>query len=176
MSTLPPGKTLRKVLLIAAIDGWSVVTVASVGALISLRIGSWIGVGVGTLLTAAGMIELHGRRRLICGNTSGITALVTAQLVILTVIVIYAVGNLLGYDEAALMAQITPEIEEALSRAQMSMHELKAMLKPIYFGLYFIVIGVTILFQGGLALYYRSRKPRIAEELRVSQSEPPPLP
>jgi hypothetical protein len=37
------------------------------------------------------------------------------------------------------------------------------------------VIGVTVLFQGGLALYYASRRAKITEALASRQTPPLPL-
>ncbi len=176
MPTVPPETALRRVLSISAIDGWSVALIAGACTVISLLVGSGIGVIVGLLVTTAGAVELHGHRRLVQGNVCGVGALVAAQVIILVTIVVYAVTNLLRYDEAALLAQLTPRHHDLLARAGLSFADLRPMLKPFYAALYSTVMGVTVLFQGGLALFYHSRKPQIAAALRAWKDGPPPLP
>jgi len=171
-----PEKTLRRILLVSAIDGWSIALFAGLCTLVSLFLGEWIGVLVGGLVTAGGVLEVRGRAALIRGESAGISGLVRAQTLILVTIWIYALLNLITYDEAAIMAQFTPELRSALSQAGMSVEDLRPMMKPAFFGFYLVVMGVTLLFQGGLALYYRSRRPAVAAALEArgaAPSEPP---
>lgn len=176
MANSPAEKTLRNVLAISAIDGWSIALFAGLCTLISLLTGGWIGVVVGGLVTAAGVLELRGRARLIRGEQSGLALLVRAQLLILGVIWLYSFENLIAFDQTALMAAVTPEMRSALSQAGVSLSDLEPLVKPVYFGLYLTVIGVTLLFQGGLALYYQSRKARVALALAERTPAPPVLP
>lgn len=151
--------------------------IAGACTVISLLVGSWIGVTVGVLVTSAGVIELRGRRRLMGRDVRGVGFLVAAQVIILATIVVYAAANLLRYDEAALIAQLTPRHHDLLARAGLSVADLRPMLKPFHLALYSTVIGVTVLFQGGLALFYHSRKPQLVQALcGASHAEPPPLP
>jgi len=50
-----PAKTLHRVLLISALDGWSVALFAGLCTVISLLLGEWIGLLVGALVTAGGV-------------------------------------------------------------------------------------------------------------------------
>jgi hypothetical protein len=165
-------------LFISALDGWSMALFAGLCTVISLLFAEWIGTGIGAVITVAGVIELRGRMRLMRGDPSGMSGLIGAQLIILAIIVAYSLGNLFTYDEAALMAQIMPKIHDALARAGMSASDLnlQPMIKPVYFCLYLTVIGATLLFQGGLALYYHSRKTKVTAALLARQSLPPELP
>jgi hypothetical protein len=128
------------------------------------------------LVTAAGVLDLRGRARLIRGEQSSLALLVRAQLLILGVIWLYSFENLIAFDQTALMAAVTPEMRSALSQAGVSLSDLEPLVKPVYFGLYLTVIGVTLLFQGGLALYYQSRKARVALALAGRNPAPPVLP
>jgi hypothetical protein len=168
-------KTLRRVLVIAGIDGWSIAAFAGLCTLISLLCGEWLGVGIGGLITTAGMIELRGRKRLMRGEADGMSGLVRAQLIILGTILLYSLENLLAYDEAAIMAQITPEIRGLVSQwLGVSISELQPLMRPVYMCVYITLSVVTVLFQGGLALYYRSCRAMVSDAL-VSQ-RPPVLP
>lgn len=174
MPDTPSEKTLLRVLLISGIDGWSITLFAGLCTLISLLLGEWIGVSIGALITAAGVLELRGRKRLIKGEADGMSGLVRAQLIILGVVLLYSLQNLLAYDETALMAQITPEMKNALSQAGIAIADFEPLIKPVYFSLYLTVIALTLLFQGGLALYYHSRRGKIVEALSARRA--PPLP
>ena len=185
MPDSPAEKSLRRVLFISAMDGWSVALFAGLCTFISLLGFEWIGIFIGGIITACGVLELRGRRQIIDGNAGGLKWLVRAQVIILVTVLLYASENLLAYNEAALLAEITPEIRNAMSQAGISFNDLRPMLKPVYFGLYLTVIGLTILFQGGLALYYQSRRTKVAaavEERRRRTSgfltplSPPVLP
>lgn len=172
MTDSPAEKTLRSVLTISAIDGWSVTLFAGFCTLVSLRFGEWVGVYVGGLITAAGVMELRGRRQLLGGNANGMNGLMRAQVIILATIGLYAFRNLLAFDEATIMEGLTPEMITALDHYGISTETLRSMLKPVYYGFYLVVIGVTLLFQGGLAFYYGSRKQKIAAALDARRGTP----
>lgn len=179
MPASPAEKNLRRVLLISAIDGWSIALFAGLCTLIALLFASWISVIIGALITAAGVIELRGRGRLVRGDPTGMSGLVGAQLIILGTIWLYSLVNLITYNEAAIVAKITPELRNALSQSGFEVEDLLPMLKPAFFGFYLVVMGVTLLFQGGLALYYHSRRPRVVAALTTPVAPhlaPPALP
>jgi hypothetical protein len=173
MSDSPAEKSLRRVLLVSAIDGWSIAVFAGLCTLVSLVFGEWVGVYIGALITGAGILELRGRTRLIKGNITGLSWLIRAQVLILAVVGLYAFRNLLAFDEAALVAEITPEIRNAMDQIGLSITDLQKLMKPVYYGLYLTVIGLTLIFQGGMALYYASRRKRITEALAARQTPPP---
>lgn len=175
MPDTPAEKSLRHVLLISAIDGWSITIVAGLCTLVSLLFAEWIGISIGATITAAGLIELRGRARLARGNIGGLDWLIRTQVLILATIGLYAFRNLLAFDEAVLLAQVTPELRNAIDQLGISMADIERLMKPIYYGIYLTVIAVTVLFQGGLALYYASRRAKITEAL-ASRSVVPPLP
>lgn len=170
-----PEQSLRRILVVSAIDGWSVALFAGLCALIALLFGGWVGVVVGGLISAAGVIELRGRAQLVQGNPRGMRGLVGAQLLILGTIWVYSLGNLITYDEARILAAFTPEARSLLSQRGLAVEDLQPMLKPAFFGFYLIVMGVTLLFQGALALYYHARREKVRLALAGRQT-PPALP
>lgn len=176
MSAAPSENTFRRVLAISAFDGWSVVIVAGLCTLAALASFSWIGLLIGTPLTAAGVLELRGRRRLTRGDASGVGLLIAAQLLILALLVVYSGWNLLHYNEAALLAQTPAYLRNQLAQAGLGIEDLRPLLKPVYRAIYLTVIAVSVLFQGGLALYYRSSKAAIIAAMNSRQITPPPLP
>jgi hypothetical protein len=176
MPDSPAEKSLRRVLLISAIDGWSITVFAGLCTLISLLFGEWVGVYIGGTITCAGIIELRGRARLLNGNLTGLSWLIGAQVLVLATIGLYAFRNLLAFDQAAIMANLTPEMREYLELSGIAVSTVESLLKPVYHALYLTVITVTLLFQGGLALFYFSRREKIGEAMDARAALPPSLP
>jgi hypothetical protein len=174
MPDSPAEKSLRRVLLISAIDGWSITVFAGLCTLLSLPFGEWVGVCIGAIVTTGGIVELRGRTRLINGDATGLSWLVRAQVLILATIWLYAFRTLLAFDQAAIMAEITPEMRDYLAMSGVALADVEALLKPVYFGFYLVVMGVTLLFQGGLALYYFSCRTNVSTALATSRADVPP--
>jgi hypothetical protein len=172
----PQEKILQRVLFISAADGWSVVMIAALGALASLAFGDLSGVGIGALVLAAGVIELRGRKKLRRRDPSGMILLVRAQLFLLAVILVYCVTRLGSFDADTMMANLTPDMQAALTEAGIKRADVVPLVKTAFYVGYGTVAIVSILFQGGLALYYRNRKAVVTEALASPPAHvPPPL-
>lgn len=166
----PAEKTLRRVLLIAVIDGWSVIGVAALGTLLALALGDLSSLVVGLLILAAGIVELRGRGQLLRRNAAGMRLLVRAQLALLAVILVYCVSRLGSFDEGLVLDNLTPDLEAMLKENGLERGDIVPAVQMMFYAAYGTVALVTVLFQGGLALYYRSRTPRVTEALAA----PPP--
>ncbi|MFA6962080.1 MAG: hypothetical protein WC205_15100 [Opitutaceae bacterium] len=165
MTDSPYEKSLRRVLFISAMDGWSISLFAGLCTLISLLFGEWIGVSIGGIITACGIFELRGRKQLTRGNIDGFKWLVRSQVFILCTVLLYASENMFAYDEATLLAGMTDDIRNALSQAGLSVEDLRPLMKPVVYGFYLIVMGVTLIFQGGLAIFYQRSRPSVVAAL-----------
>jgi len=99
------------------------------------------------------------------GEISGLDWMICAQILILATVGLYAFGSLLAFDEAAILALITPELRNAMDHVGLTISDLQLVVKPAYYGLYLTVIGVTFLFQGGLAFFYFHQRSKIVEAL-----------
>jgi len=170
--TTPPEKVLNRVLLVSAIDGWSVVTLAGFGVLLALALGDLSGAFTGLLIVTAGIIELTGRRRLLRGDPAGMKLLVRAQLFLLAVILLYCVTRLGSFDPELAMSNLTPELEAMLKENGIERADVGPAVQIVFYVVYSLVAFLSLLFQGGLILYYRSRTTRIREALAT----PPPVP
>ena len=167
----PPAKVLQRVLLVAAIDGWSIIVIAGLGTLLTLVLGDLLGVLVGLCIAAAGVIELRGRHRLQRRDPAGMKLLVRAQLFLLTVILVYCVSRLGSFDGETAMASLTPEMEAALKEAGLERADVLPLVQTVFYAVYGTVAVVSVIFQGGLTLYYRSRSDAVTAALT-----PPPEP
>ena len=172
-----PAEVLAKVLRVAGIDGFTLVFIAGGFGLVSAFATDWLGAGVGGLAAGAGLIELHGRRRLKAGDLGGVTSLVRSQLILLAIILLYVAYQLYGFDPQPLLIKV----EEALASTQRSLglevvslaesysltdKQFLELAKLTIHGAYVAVGLASILCQGGLAYYYHRREHVVAKALR----------
>ena len=181
MSEFPPEATLRRVLALSVMDGWCMSLFSGFCTLVSLLVAEWSGAVVGALVVFCGLTTLRNRRRLLQGEASGMTGLLRAQLMVILVVFVFVLENLLAFDPVAMnqklislesSSAIGGQLVNLLFACGLSVADLHPFLKPVYFGFYLIVMGGTLVFQGGLALYYLTRRAQVTEELaaRVDQS------
>ncbi len=177
-----PADVLRRVLRLSRMNGWSVAVFAGLCSLASLAFLDLVGFAVGLLVTLGGALEVVGHRRLKRRDPGGMALLVRSQFVVLGVIWAYALPRLLSFDTGYLQDQVIPNAREILSSwfgiqldAFLSQLELTpAQLVPLvhlfFVVLYGSVMLTTLIYQGGLALFYRHRRAAVETALR-----PPPL-
>lgn len=169
---VPPQKILARVLTVSAVDGWSIIAIAGLGTLLTLAFGDASGAFTGLLIVAAGCLELSGRRRLLRRDPGGMKRLVRAQLFLLAVILLYCVTRLTGFDAELAMSNLTPEMEAALKDAGVMRADILPLVQIAFYGAYSLFALVSLLLQGGLILYYRSRTARVAEALALPPQSP----
>ncbi len=172
-----PAEVLARVLRISGIDGYTLVFIAGGFGLISASCRDWLGAATGALAAGAGLIELHGRRRLRAGDSGGVGWLVRSQWVLLTVILAYVAYQLRYFDAPELLTAVEKNlatfqrrlgieptsIAHTFDLTQPQLRELATQTVHLAY----IVVGVSsILFQGGLALYYHRATQAIGKALR----------
>ena len=160
-----PEETLRRVLKVSRLDGWSVAIVAGGCSLVSLAFGDPVGVSVGLLVTLGGVLEIRGHRMLKHGNADGMRWLVRSQLVVLATIWAYAARQLLSFDTGIVRELATPDMRASLNELGLTMEDILPLVRRAFYLLYGGVMAVTLIYQGGLALYYRRRTAAVAQAL-----------
>ena len=161
----PPQLALRKVLKISRLNGWSVAIFAGLCTLISLAFGDLVGGGIGVLVVASGIMEIHGHRLLKRRDSAGLTWLVRSQLFLLSVILVYAVSQLFSFDSEYILSNLTPDLEALLKESGISRAEIVPLVQTFFRAFYGAVILATVIYQGGMAFYYRRKSPLVAEVL-----------
>jgi len=165
---LLPSERLRRVLRVARIDGTSILAVAGAFALISASFRDVNGAVIGLLVAAAGALELHGASRLRAADARGMRWLVSSQLYLMAVMLTYVACRLARPDIAALRPLVTQELADSIREANLTVDQvLLEMQRLVYLG----VAAATLLYQGGMAIYYLRRSAAVAAAL---QEESPP--
>ena len=160
-----PEEQLRRVLRTSKLNGLGVAIVAGLGALGSLAFGDLLGAMVGTLVAVGGIMELSGRKQLLHGDASGMRRLVRSQLLVLGVIVIYAVSRFASFDAESAMGNLTPEMRSEMSQAGVDLAAIVPLVRLMFYALYGSLAVVTLIYQGGLALYYRRHTKTVEQAL-----------
>lgn len=169
-----PKPTLRRVLALSLMDGCCMTIFSGFCTSLSLWLGEWSGAGVGAVVMSCGITTLCSRKRLMRGDARGMVWLLRAQLVVLAIVFLYVMENLLGYDSAEVNQRLLDLQSNSslggilfslLEQYGISVSALEPILKPLYFAVYLLVMGGTLLFQGGLALFYKTRRGQVTAEL-----------
>lgn len=172
-STTTPEQIVKRILRISGINGWCVTVAAGLSTLVSLAMTDLIAGLTGAIVAAGGITELRGRKALLQGDAAGMRKLFLAQLIVLAMIWSYAVTQLLTFDAASLVAALPEEIFAMVAEAGIDSDTLRRMIAIIHTATYGVLILATLIYQGGLALYYRHRAPLVAA---VLAARPPVMP
>jgi len=174
MSKRSPAEILRRVRRLSAVNGWSVTVVAGFSILLSAAaFGGLLGVGVGGLVLVGGLVELRGRTLLGRRDPEGLRWLVRAQVIVLGAVLTYAVSRLASFDAELALSNETPEMRALLTEAGLEAQDLGPLIRLVFYLLYGAVAVGTLIYQGGLALYYRSC--RAAVHSALTNPERPPI-
>ena len=187
--TIPPvtpqAKALKGVLRLSALDSWGIVVIGGLSLLLTLASFELMGIMVSALVLAGGVIEMRGRNALKRRDAAtGMKLLVRAQLLILTVLLVYCARCLGSFDAGYVRDELIPEanqmllatlgitLSDFLAESGMTVDELVAKVHLTFVLIYGSVAVLTLLFQGGLALYYRKRTQLVTEALAAPPQPP----
>jgi hypothetical protein len=160
-----PEKILARVLSVASLEGRSVVLIAGTSAMISLFSADSLGVVIGALAAGAGAVGLHGAKLLKAGQPRGMNWLVRGELLLLSVILVYAAIMLGRLATGGVNAVISPTMRSLYEAFGQWGPEQQREYAQVYKLTYGLVAGVSLLFQGGMALYYHRCRAVIREAL-----------
>ena len=164
--TLSPAEiSLQRVLTVSRLNGWSVIVISSLGSLLALAIGDLLSALIGLLVFSAGLMEVRGHRQLQQRDPAGLILLVRSQLFLLAVMLVYCAGRLGSFDADTALASLTPDMEVILAEAGLDKSSLLPLVRSAFFALYSAVAAITLIYQGGLALFYRSKIKPVTEAL-----------
>ena len=159
MSDLPNSdKKIRLAAIIAQMNGGSIAGFAAVCAVAVLLFGDLYGFVVGIAVSVSGGLELRGGRLLKTRDPRAITWLVGSQLYLMAVLWCYAAYNLWSFDKADPRARFSPDLKEMVLSLLPDPYMADAMITITLYATWLTLILVVLIYQGGLSLYYLSRK------------------
>jgi hypothetical protein len=168
---LLPSETLTRVLRLARFDGMGVLVVSGGVALLAASAKDVTGAVVGLIFSGAGAIELHGVGLLRSHRASGMRWLVMSQLYLVTAVLAYVASQVARPNLAPIMQFITAsplaDIYEQLAADRGV--TLKEFMLSSFYKFYFSVAVLTVIYQGGMTLYYLRR--RRAVEIALLQED-----
>jgi hypothetical protein len=168
-------KPIKKAAWIALGSAITTLMIGAVAVPFSLVWPSFSGILITVGLCAVGVVEFLGHRKLVQADPSAARFLAMNQLAFLGLIVIYCLIQMLTFSPAeAKAAAVTPEFRAALNGMPEMTRDVDNFIDKYGLlatcGFYSLVIFLSVLFQGGLAYYYFTRR----KFLEAFQRETPP--
>ena len=159
----------QKIIRISTINAWSVTFIAGTFALLSLLALSVPGVVVGVAVAAAGPLELYGQKRLETDPGQARTWMVGSQVWLMICVLSYCAWRMLSLDpdNPFVVFGDAAQVFELVAIFGIPQAYLASLFVQAFYITYGLIAALTLLFQGGLALYYRSRIGRL---MRATES------
>jgi hypothetical protein len=114
-------------------------------------------------------MEVRGHLMLKRNNIGGMRWLVASQLAVLAVIWAYAISRLLSYDDRMVREVITPKMLMSLNELGLTLADILPLVRRIVDLLYGSVLATTLIYQGGMALFYRHCTPAVNTALNPAR-------
>ena len=160
-----PTEILSKVIRVAGLDGRMVLWISGAFALISAAGHFSLGAITGLAAAGTGAMEVQGASMLSRTDARGLDWAIRAQLLMLLTILSYCVARLVTFDPVFIRSQITPEIQNYLTQQGLSIDQGIDLLRQFWIFGYIIVAVVSVIYQGGMAIYYARRRRAIDQAL-----------
>lgn len=165
-----PEVKLTRVLRLARADSIAIIACSGASLLLSLAGQNWVFAGFSALAIVAGAMEWNGLEQLRRRHLGGLHWIIGAQGCLYTVVLGYVLWRWRHFDPAAYWAEIPAPAREQLL-TQMSEAGLdpeadrELLLRTMNFVLCLVLFGVSSLYQGGLALWYRFQQEAVFSAL-----------
>jgi len=168
---LLPAEVLRRVLRTARFDGTIVLVLSGAFALIAAAAHDTTGACTGVAIAAAGAMELHGAGLLRSLDEKGMRWLIASQLFLMVFVLAYAFFRLnhasIGETKAVFRSLYTTEqldqLRSAAGEAKLTPDDALRLFNSTLWA----AVGIgTVIYQGGMSIYYRSRRAAVASALR----------
>ncbi len=142
--------------------------------------------GMGVFIIVGGVMEIMGYRRLRQRDPDGMGLLVKSQLVVLAAVWAWAVPSLVSFDPGYLQDQVIPDVRQTMADAGVNMDavlgqvglsvkQIVPLVHLFFVVLYVSIMLVTLVYQGGMAIYYHRRRDAVETALRAPPAVKLPL-
>jgi len=156
-------KAIRKAARVAGFNGWTTAAAAAFSAMFLVFDRSPVAIAITIGLAIITFNEFRGRKRLLSFDPSAATMLGWNQLGLLAMIVVYCLWSLLGTAGQADAVRAELKSYSDLDAALGTTGGFEGMVKTISYAFYGGVIALSVLFQGGNALYYFTRRRHVED-------------
>ncbi len=153
---------MARVERVGRLHGGSVLYVAGVFALLSATGGDTLGAIVGLAVAGAGAVEHHGGSMLGHGDARGLRWLLASQAGLFAAIAVYCLVRLAHLELPPIPDEMKPMLKLNAEQLGLTVDEFVAMAYRLTLKL---VLGLSVLYQGGLGLYYYSKRHVITQVL-----------
>jgi hypothetical protein len=155
-------KIVRSAARAAAWDAGITLAIGLLGLMLSLAWWSWLGILVTVGICAIGCVGLVARRLMSDAKPSAARILAVNQLAFMTLILLYCVIQMLTFSPAAARAALlSPEVVSQLRDLpgmDQALADIERSAPTMVYGFYSLVILLSVCAQGGMALYYVTRR------------------
>ncbi len=151
-------KSIRRAARVASFNGWATAVAAAASGMFLAFDHSAAAIAVTLGLCIVAHNEFRGRKLLLNFDPAGATLLGWNQVGLLAIVVVYCLWKLSGSSAeaaGALAQQLNGETEQELLRM---VGDLQGLYQTVSLGLYGGAIVLSVLFQGGNAIYYFTRR------------------
>lgn len=149
---------IRRGIRTSRINSWSIIGFASLSSIGVFFFGDFYGALVGLAVALSGCMELRGSLLLAKGSLASIRWLVSSQLYLIAVLLGYSYNNLVSFDASDPWARFSPGLKDLILAINPDVYLVETMLTLSYYAVYVSLIVAVLIYQGGLSLYYLSRK------------------
>ena len=160
-ASLPPTDRLRRMLRLAKADGLSVLIVAGGFGLLSAAFGDFPGAATGLVIALAGAGELRGVSLLRASRLAGMRWLVGSQAYLLVLILAYAFYRLANLAHDPMVRAINRALLTTGADPDLLPFDAPQIMKATYASL----AVATVLYQGGMIVYYLRRRTAVTQAL-----------
>ncbi len=158
----PKEKIIHGVATVSKWNGGSIALFAGLCTLFSLAFQDWLYVLVGIAITASGVMELKGRKKLLNGQPDAGKWLKGSQLWLLGLIIAYVGFNIFSFDSSDPLKDIPADILDTLRLTlEMNDQELGEYATVLNRAFYAMVLAISFIYQGGLWLYYKLKTAKL---------------
>jgi hypothetical protein len=156
-------KSIKRATRIAQSSSFITLFFALAAAPVTMLWPSIAGVLITLGLFVIGSVEFIGHRRMQRADPTAARFLATNQLAFLGLIIVYCLIQMLTFStEAAKAEALSPEVRAQLNEMPEMAGSIDSIIEKwaplVTYGFYGLVIVLSILFQGGMAWYYFSRR------------------
>ena len=168
-TTDEPSVLYKKIMRISTINAWSVTVIAGAFTLLNLLSLSVPGILVGAAVTIAGPLELHGQKILQTEPERARQRMIGSQIWLIVCVLSYCAWRLLSLDpdNPFVVFGEAAQVFELVAIFGIPKAYLASLFVQAFYITYGLIAALTLIFQGGLALYYRSRIGRL---IRATES------